>query len=495
MNWRRWPWLEEVALPIAVLGIGVIWLWPWVTVLSRWLLPPEQRPILPLWTIILLLAGGAILARVITVDPQRPWRAQSLAISVGILAILLTVWWRLSSAEYALWDLRWLAVHGYIVTHWNGVIPATVLVAGLTAYLWLRGMKDSDAPNHDDVLRAFGIGFAAIVLLLIVGRIDPAGLSPTIIRWIVLYFGVGMLALAMAGLRMARGTRNPSASLPVNRYWAASIIVLIVMLLSIGLLLGLLVTPDAIARVTSWFDFVANIITQLLIWVLYALVYLVFLVLTPLIHWVENRLGLNLTFDTERLGDMGKNAMDNNENPAPIALPPAVEESMRWLVFLGVALVIALAFAGALRYLRKRNEDDEDEMRETVLSSELLLDQARSLWERWRDRWQGNARDAYSPYFALRGVEANRQRIRLAYQLFLDKMAEQGFARRRRQTPYRYADFLSQNDIADPESLQALTNAYIAARYGDATPTLDDVTTAEDAWSSIQRAFPEQSPP
>ncbi|KKL90435.1 hypothetical protein LCGC14_1904710 [marine sediment metagenome] len=54
-------------------------------------------------------------------------------------------------------------------------------------------------------------------------------------------------ALALAGLRLARGSRDMTASLPVNRYWVASIAAMVAVLLGTGLALAFVITPDEVA--------------------------------------------------------------------------------------------------------------------------------------------------------------------------------------------------------------------------------------------------------
>ena len=272
-------------------------------------------------------------------------------------------------------------------------------------------MQDSAAPNHDDISRAFAVGFVALVLLLIAGRIDPAGPPPDTTRWIVLFFAVGMAALALAGLRMARGTRNLSGPLPANRYWVASIATLVIVLLAVGLLLGFLITPDGVARTMGWLGRVTDWLVAIVGYVLYGIVYAMFLVLTPLIYWLEKRLGSLLQVNTERMENMQRGIMETVEQPAAAVLPPAVDEGMRWFVLLGALVIVALSFAAALRMLRKRNGDSEDELRETVLSQALLRDQASSLLQRWRDRLRRGPSNATSPFFSLQDEHAARRRI------------------------------------------------------------------------------------
>jgi len=291
VNWRRWPWLEEGVLPLLVLLLRLSWLWPWLVMLGRWLLPPGAPPILSLWNAALLLAGGALTVRLLRVDPEKPRRARLLAACIGLAALALTLWLRWERVTYALWDVRWLAHLGESLVYWGENISVPFVTLLLAAWLWLRGMRDRPAPTHDDVWSAFVTGFVALALLLLAARLDPAGLPEAAGRGLLLFFATGMAALALAGLRQARNVRQKDAPLLANRYWLTSILVTILALLAIGLVLGVLITPESVAQIFGWTKTVASWLLALIGYVAYVVAYVLFLFLTPLIEWVQAHLG------------------------------------------------------------------------------------------------------------------------------------------------------------------------------------------------------------
>lgn len=493
MNWRRWPWLEQGALPVSVLLLRLFWLWPWLLLIGRWTLPPEMRPVLPFWLIAALMAGGALTARALPVDPVNPGRERAWAALIGLLAMLLTLWWRIARADYALWDVRWIADQALTLTHWNGLMPLSLGVLALSAFLWWRGMQDSELPNHDDIWRAFAGGFVALVLLLIAGRMDPQGPLPDVLTWIVLFFAVGLAALSLAGLRTARGMRDRSASLPVNRYWFASIVTIVAVLTVVGLLLAFLVTPEGVARTMGWVGYISSGLLRILGFILYGLVYVVFLALTPLIYWLEDNVGEWLQFNIERMANMQQGVMEAVEQPAAVTVPPAVDEGMRWLVLAIALIFVALAFAGALRMLSRRISESEDEIRETVLTQSLLRDQAASLLKRWRDRLRRGSSGDESPYLSLQSEPDARRRIRAAYQAFLAAMTVHVASRRPRQTPRGYAASLRDLVPAQADAVDALTDAYLLARYDSRELADEDAARAESAWVSIRDDLAERA--
>jgi hypothetical protein len=315
---------------------------------------------------------------------------------------------------------------------------------------------------------------------------DPSGPPAGTTGWIVLFFAVGMTSLAMVGLRTARGIRNTAAPLPVNRYWAASIVTIVVLLLFVGFLLALFVTPDGVARMMGGVSRVLGWVANIVGYVLYAIVYVLFLVLTPLINWLESRMGSWFQFDTERMQDMQQGLTERTNQPGAVTLPPAVDESLRWVILLVALIIAAIAFASALRMLRKREAESEEEVRETILTQALLRDQAHSLWERWRDLLFRNSMGAARPFLSLDGVAANRRRVRAAYQAFLAAMMVHNSARAPGSSAQRFAETARAIVPASSTEIDRLTERYVAARYASIDPTPQEATEAETAWADIR---------
>lgn len=482
MTWRRWPWLEEGVLPLMVLLLRLSWLWPWLLLLQRWLLPPEARPLLPLWIVALLLLGGALATHLLPVDPKRPRRARLLAAGIGLAALALTLWLRWERDAYALWDIRWIAQLGAQLTHWADGFSAPFLTLLLAAFLWLRGMRDNPAPSHDDVWRTFVAGFIALALLLLAGRIDPAGPPDSIARWIMLFFAAGMAALALAGLRLARNVRQQDAPLLANRYWLAGILVTILVLLGLGIVLGFIITPEGMAQVFGWTRIVGSWILSAVGYLAYAVAYVLFLFLTPLIEWLAGRMGEPKPLE---MGGAVQQFEDTLQGRTPLEIPPAVDESLRWLGLAGVLAVIAVVFGLALYMLRRREEEELDETREIILTAELLRGQAADLWRRLRDRLFHD-RAGEDPFLSLEGEEPLRRAVREAYRHFLAAMALASRPRHPRQTPAAYAQDVSSALPGAATPVAELTDRYVAARYGASAPDAAAARRAEEAWAEIQ---------
>ena len=244
----------------------------------------------------------------------------------------------------------------------------------MAAGIWLRGVWDGRLPpSHEEVWHSFAFGFLALAALLLMSKLDPAGFPPGADRWLLLFFASGMAALALASLDLSAITGRMDATMRVrlNRYWLASVLTVIVVLVGIGLLLGALITPDTVAYVLGWTSGLLNLIGTILGYILLAVVYVVFLVLTPLINWLHSLAGGQPRQQPMQMPDFQRQV-----HPIPtqtgVELSPALAELLRWLGAGAIVLILVVAFALALRYFRRGDDEETDETRESIVSRELL---------------------------------------------------------------------------------------------------------------------------
>jgi hypothetical protein len=162
---------------------------------------------------------------------------------------------------------------------------------------------------------------------------------------------------------------------------------------------------------------------------------------------------------------------------------------MRWLGLVGVVLTIVAIFALALRLLRPADEEELDETRETIFTGALLQEQLASLWRRWLQRLP---RGKLDPYLPLEGEQANRREIRILYRALLTQAKELGHPRLRAQTPIEYDAALARLAPADESAWDAMTEGYVAARYGLQAPSEEQVEQMRQAWATLQDALSSQ---
>jgi hypothetical protein len=180
-------------------------------------------------------------------------------------------------------------------------------------------------------------------------------------------------------------------------------------------------------------------------------------------------------------------------------------EALRSLIFWLVALVI-------VGYLAKFYLDDHPELRQLLKSFKpvaLVLDLWRWLWEKLLrlakagvkmipQKMMSSASQEDTPrvtprwnWFGLRGL-APRQRILSYYLNILKRTEEYGPARQSHQTPYEYEADLSQAVPQVDDEVDALTQAFVEARYSRQLFETAQANRVKRQWQQIRRALRER---
>jgi hypothetical protein len=405
-----------------------------------------------------------------------------------LVIIVLVLWWQFYRQPYRLWEVRWLGALGLSLMHWGDEIPAPFITLIASAYLWLRGVLDGRRPLlYDDVWGAFAVGFVALALFALVAVVPQSGMPAGTENVVLLFFGTGMAALALSSLEVARGSKRRQAEVPLrlSRYWLASVASVIVGLLGLGLVASALIAPETVARALSWTSIVLNILGWLLYYILFAFSYLIFLILDPLIRWLQSLLSSSSPREPMQMPDFQRQFEEMTQGQ-PATIPPALGEAFRWLGLAIVVLVIGLAFALALRRFWAGNEDEVEETRELILSRDLLQEQLSRLWRNWLQRLRRAPALVLSPFLSLEGEPDTRRAIRAIYQALLAAAGERGVFRARGQTPIEYRETLSASLPNTQSALDTITDEYVQARYRSEPPTVEQAERAHQAWEEIQ---------
>ncbi|MBW7885327.1 MAG: DUF4129 domain-containing protein, partial [Caldilineaceae bacterium] len=125
----------------------------------------------------------------------------------------------------------------------------------------------------------------------------------------------------------------------------------------------------------------------------------------------------------------------------------------------------------------------------SIFTTSLLRDQWNALLNRIRRRFAGSA--AESVFLALDREEAGRRRVRALYQAFLGAMIARAQPRAPGQTPDRYRTSVNALPPVKQAALDALTEGYVAARYGGAAPSAEEVARSAAAWQVLAEEEPD----
>jgi hypothetical protein len=356
-------------------------------------------------------------------------------------------------------------------------------------------MLDATQPaTHDDIWGAFVNGLIMLGIYLFVTATNGLPLTAGAINLVLLFFGAGMAALAFSTLKITAGLdralglgqRRLSQSASINRYWLISIVTTVLLLLGLGVGLALLIAPDQVAvlvallgavlsTIGSWIGSVLVIIG----YVLFVIAYYVALVLSPLVQWLMSLLA----------GEREPQPFNAPEPPPPAELEPiataVIPDSYRWIALGLLTLAVLVIFALVLRRMRRTQTEDSDEVRESILTTDLLQDQLAKLWQSLFGGL-GNRLATIGPYLSLEGETDTRRMIRAAYQALLATTTAQGQTRARSQTPHEYQLQLANAMPPASDPLTRLTERYNQARYAAEPPSQQAAEEGRQAWEAVQ---------
>jgi hypothetical protein len=504
MRWLRWNWLDRGLLPLLLALLRFCWLWPWLALLRELLTPSHQEPLLTAGWIIGLPLVSFTLSQAApahdasankpsaipqTVTPL--WARVGIALA-GFALIVLSLWWHEYRNLYPLWDGRWLAALGDALIHWPELeAPAVWLMLLALIYLWLRGMLDAAQPmSHDDIWGAVIAGVVALVGYLLVATLLEVALPANLGGLVLLFFAVGMMALALSSLKitvgldyaLGYGQRRSAKTPQTTRYWLISVLAVVGGLLGLGLVITLVVAPDQVARLLAVVNQALGFVWQLVGLVLTAIAYVLFVIIYFLIMLLRPLL--------ERLLALLQGAEPPQQEGIPEPTPPpdmndlavaAMPDAYRWLALAIFLVAVVVIFALVLRKMRAGTSEALDETRESILSTDLLQDQLAKLWQKW---FGGLGR--WPRFLSLEGEAETRRIIRGAYQGLLAAATARGQSHRREQTPTEYQNELVTNLAESDEALAAMTRRYNQARYGPEPPSPGEASEAEQAWQAVQ---------
>lgn len=498
-------WFNDSFLTLLVTLMRYAWFWPWFELARGFLAPQHTGALLAPWQFIVLplvafgltrLVAGEVVtnADATTAGNDIPaWSGRLLVAVLGLLAVVAVLWWQLY-ATYAWWDIAWLQALGDSLIHWDlnqGLPTAGVAMLVLIA-LWLNGLGDAiRAMTHDDIWSVLLWGIIALVLYLALLSRSVAGLPANLFTQVLILFTAGMIALAFSSLKitvgldraLGMGQRRVSATPSLSRYWLISVTATVGILLGIGLGIAALVAPEQLARLVALLrlaaDAIGRVVGAILLvagYVLFMIAYYIALLLEPILRRLFQALQESPLMELAGLPEQAP-ALEQ-----ALTDPTVIPDTYRWLALALFVIVVLIILALAVRRLRTTAATEIDEVRESILTTDLLQEQLASLWDRWFGRRSGQP----DPFLSLTGETDTRRQIRAAYQQLLATAMALGQGRRPGATPTEYRAELQLPSAEAAPELATLTAAYHQARYAPDAPTATTAAAAQAAWQQIQ---------
>jgi hypothetical protein len=404
------------------------------------------------------LAWGLQAARV----TSGPARAISLAAGLALILVLVHAG---AYPRAPLLSAGWLADYGGALLDPGG---GRWLLTAVLAALWWRATRSATERHAvDSVRRAAAVGLAALALLAVVAHLTV----PVDLGRVLAVGTVGVLvALALAQLDEASlGVEGAGAAVGGHWPWlvlaALGLVGLLVGLLTLGVSL---LRPEPLLAVFAPLGILVRDLALAIFGLLFDLVYgLIAGLLQAIMRLWELVLGRSVE-PFELLP----------EEPA-LGGPEAVAGSpdwLRWLIRLGLLGLLVLGLGWLLSGFRRYNE--RPDVPQPVERSSGL-----SFGRLWADALGLVKAAAAAAVAAGRGT-ARPRGVRALYARVLAQAAALGRPRPAAATPYEHRPAVEAALPGAEQAVARLTEAYVAARYGDREPP---AATLRDLEADLRR--------
>jgi len=470
---KRWNWVEDLLLPPAVAILTGVWVSLWVRWSVRAVPPAYAAPALSPWVLGLLLLVAMLLTRwALTLDRAED-AGRLVIVAGGVLAVFGVAGWT--------YGLRSPAEFWQRLVDWGDFISPVFLGVVACAFMWWQGIVlGRSVVPQEQLEHSFYRGLVALAALFAVNQARPLIAASEGLTAALAFFAVGLSALALVSVENARRWQSEvTGQWPsLNRYWLGTVAGIIGAILAGGLLVGGLLSPEVITRISSFLTALANLVTLGVVALIGTLAFLAGWLLMPLLNGLTGR--VNDPVENPLLPSLeqaGRQTLDFFEQH------PALNVARQGLALLLLALIVGLVFWWALRRLARLNRKNPDEVRDSIATRDLLLTQLRALFRR-----PASARAGGPSYLDLSGPRDDpRLMVRRAYQNLLEWAPSFSLPRRSAgQTPAAYAAALTAALPQGREAIDTLTGAYVLARYAADAPSLAEAHSAQGALSRLQ---------
>jgi hypothetical protein len=463
-------WRREMSLACLV-GMDALCLAAWTNLLLGSASNPARR--VPAMAVFLLLLGTLTVARGLEAS-HLPLGAQR--VLAGVLAIItgVVLGGLFLYREYPFAELDWLLAWAADLPRSNGA--ASIVLLGVALYAWWRGISLAQSRLESD-----GVGFsfrAGIVSWLWYLILSLAAHADEPVAWLLLYFALGLVAVGLARVEDAQRGRAAIRS-PFAGSWAAILAGAAALTVALGAVATWAVSWSAEEAFWSLAVPLAGLLDRLLLGALS----LAGILLAPLLEWLIGWL-------QGMLAPLAQ-SLRTPPTPAPVPTPEAVTapappapalQAALWLLAV-LALLAVVAFI--VSFLQRRPTFEEPEGPLAVAWEGAPPEHggrsAGTLRQLGRRLAAAVAALGPRPYSlaTVREIYAGLQRL----------AARHGVAREEAQTPYEYERHLDGAWPAIGAEVEAITDAYVRAHYGQRQISDEELAALRAAWQRLREAL------
>jgi hypothetical protein len=482
---KNFDWMALVLYPLSVILMEAFWVAPWLTWIGNFSFFYEQRPVLSLASVIIIVVVSLVITRVFTPKSWPLWKIQLTVIGSGLLTMLLVIAVEYSDG-YTLLSGAWFSHIGQVLGDTFSSAGTVSVAIPTIVYLWWRGIVLGQSTSYfRDIYRSFLLGMGAIILLIILWQITAAsGNMPKpgadIGANVIAFFFFGLLAIAISHLyNMRRAMPKEDAKLTSVWRWLPVMLGVIGGMVIIGFGVASLMSPEFIDAVGRGANAVMGVLIKIFEYISYPFVYIAM----GLVYAFKWFISLFAQQQQDQDASSANQSMpDWGENNQGAELSPLVISIIKWtLLAIIIALVIFFLAKAVARYRARHAQEDMDEVRESLFSWKALRDDIAEMFRSMRRK----PKPPKAPEHIFDENAAGLD-IREIYRHMQWEAGRSGIPRRRHETTEEYARRIRHIVPDSTKPLNKLTGMYENVRYGEEMASVDKERNANDLWQMIR---------
>jgi hypothetical protein len=446
---------RNIIIFLSILGMEISWLYALLNAVNK---SVADRLSIPFLMVVLLASFGIS-------KGLRYLRWPKLALTgiswlIGVFVMLLMIKFQLFP-DVSFRDTTWLSAIPYGFSQIFILFDPALLVLISSLVLWWFGRRLAyTKADFSAALTEFQFGLGILVIVFFTAyqlNLDQSSSIP-----VALIF----FALALIGISISHAQDSniwPKSWQPGN--WSTMLAVSIILILVLGLIISIVVTPDLL-----------KLFLKALAWV--------WGLIDKLISFIANLFPQD-SQDIEPLPTFPGSA--GPDETGGIRFPEWLAQGLRlgWsilavgIILFAVYRVTSQIFSWMRR--RSRNAGGEVESLKGAFKLDFLNWLKRILFKIFRIRFNSNAKN--TPL----NIPPETASVRQLYSQFLRWAGEKGYPRHKSQTPNEFQNVFSDLIPENQEHLDYITRNYVNARYGSVLPTEIELNRLKQIWQDLKK--------
>lgn len=458
VNWR----LELLFL--AVVGMETCWVAGWSRVILG--APGIGGTGLSWPSVFVLYLVAVTAARTLGRRGTRrgPWLVAGLALFTASLLVKVNLY-----PDAGLLNVVWVARMVRRTADLSAGLSQEILALLLGFFVWFRGLR---IPVRYVGIRTITAQFQMGVLIMVGLALATVWVPTAVVSLVAAYFGLGLLAVALTRIEEVART-EPGGASPFGLKWVATLATTLLIAGAAVFVVTRVVTVETVRWLLRPFAILLAI-------VLSAFAVLVSAVLQYLVFPLVLRVFGGLPVEEPELQTRPPFAQDEEPVRTISLLSPELLQALRVLFVILLILLALWLLARSFRQWRVRQYATAGGVRETVAPKGTLAgDMAGFLRDQWRRlRQAADLRRLFRRF----GTGS----ARAIYASLLALLAAVGHPRQPGQTPYEYELVAEEVLPARQADIEAITEAYVRARYGEMEIDAEELARLQEAWKRVQ---------